>query len=376
MKTIAVFTFPSDGWHTPPNGVSANVAAKAASMRLSKLRRKNKDTPVSLIGLAGGETVVGVSLTLGDLLEALLKNPRKERCEALDVTFEHSPLPDVKEGLPCPDDAYVAYCNGRRCEHVQAAWRGYQRPQNQGSSVAPPNENTSKARREEPLRPSAIPPVVRPESSKARREEPLRPSAIPPVVRPESPVYSGSYEVRVLVHTVEDITGKGSKEFFPDIYVMARMRSPQTEWRLTDVHRNSVKSRALFQYRLILPTFTYPASPRRTGMLGRLEVPPPILEVKMMDEDMHTSDDKLGTIKLNLEDLVLPSDKESCGMNTLSNKRVNLFDAQAVKPFRHPNAVVPRELTGFWPILRRSKRSCCKQKHEASVGLTIQLLTA
>lgn len=204
----------------------------------------------------------------------------------------------------------------------------------------------------------------------------MRPSAIPPVVRPESPVYSGSYEVRVLVHTVEDMTGKWSIKFYPDIYVMARMRSPQTEWRLTDVHRNSVKHRALFQYRLILPTLTYPANPRRKGMLGRLKVPPPMLEVKMMDENKHISDKKVGTIKLNLEDLVLPSDQESCGFNTLTNKRVNLFDAQAVKPFRHPNAVVPRELTGFWPIVRRSKLNCCQLKHAASVGLTIQLLTA
>ena len=49
----------------------------------------------------------------------------------------------------------------------------------------------------------------------------------------------------------------------------------------------------------------------------------PMLDV-MMDEDRHTLDEVVARIRLNLKDLVLPSDREGY---TLSNNRVNLSDA-------------------------------------------------
>ncbi|KAK8380837.1 hypothetical protein O3P69_008046 [Scylla paramamosain] len=214
-----------------------------------------------------------------------------------------------------------------------------------------------------------------PENSTLRRRQ--RGESLTPSISPKYQASPGQYEVRVIVWSVAEISRLTAKEIFPDVYFKVRMSKPRGEWRLTDVHYNCVKRQAFFNYRLVLPSFSYPAPPRRVGLFRRKKISPPTLEVVMMDRDEHTGDDYMGRIKLNLEDVCTPDDLESCGMNTLTNKRVNLFDASAVQPFRDSKAVFPRELTGYWPTTMKSKISMkCKRGQTGSVLMTVQLLSA
>ena len=58
------------------------------------------------------------------------------------------------------------------------------------------------------------------------------------------------------MHRVEELKKTGM-EFFPDVYVRVR-GSRKGKWQATDVHYNSMDNRALFNYRFIMPRFTFP----------------------------------------------------------------------------------------------------------------------
>lgn len=178
----------------------------------------------------------------------------------------------------------------------------------------------------------------------------------------------GHYEVRIIIHSVHGATSFG--ELFPDVYVKARMRKLGTDWCRTDVHKNSVGGVALFEYRLVLPPFRYPV---RTLAKRRLN---PILHLVVMDEDVMTSDDKIGSIRLNLEDLPAPDELKSCSLASLHNETVNLFDPSAITLIRSENATFQRELTGHWPALKKKTVLSREMKATCSVLMTIQLLSA
>lgn len=134
------------------------------------------------------------------------------------------------------------------------------------------------------------------------------------------------------------------------------MKAPLGDWWRTDVHLNSVHSKAFFEYRLVMAPFRYPLRPVKVGCRRHLTRFPPTLEIVMMDQDRFTRDDKLGAITLNLEDLPLPEHNiHSCGVASLSNETVNLFDTAAVRRVRHRDAVFPREVKGYWPLLKKKK---------------------
>ncbi|MPC78507.1 Fer-1-like protein 5 [Portunus trituberculatus] len=168
------------------------------------------------------------------------------------------------------------------------------------------------------------------------------------------------YEVRIIVHSVHGASTFG--ELFPDVYVKARMMNLGSDWCRTDVHKNSVGGVALFEYRLVLPLFRHPV---------RMH---PILHLVVMDEDAFTSDDKIGSIRLNLEDLPAPDELKSCSLASLNNETVNLFDTSTIKLIRSENATFRRELTGYWPAIRK-KMFNRELKATCSVLMTIQLLT-
>lgn len=154
------------------------------------------------------------------------------------------------------------------------------------------------------------------------------------------------------------------------------MKAPLGDWCRTDVHLKAIQSTALFEYRLVMQPFKYPPRPVKKGLRRQPTRLPPTLEVVMMDQDRHTRDDRLGGVALNLEDLPLPdTDMRGCGVASLAGKRVNLFDAAAVRRFRRQDAVFPRELTGYWPLLKKKKINR-ELKAVGSIRLTIQLLTA
>ena len=135
-KTIAVFTFPSDGWHMLPSGAFGNASVKAASIRLDSLQRKTSDTPVVMTGLANGVKVLKVPLLLGDFLEALSSGPRGGWVSSLDITLKlmpvfrgkgmHTAPSSAGPGLPCTN-IYVLYCNDRLCGEIDADVLGYER---------------------------------------------------------------------------------------------------------------------------------------------------------------------------------------------------------------------------------------------------------
>lgn len=186
----------------------------------------------------------------------------------------------------------------------------------------------------------------------------------------------GTYELRVLVHNVNGASTFG--EFFPDVYVKARMYAPRGAWQRTDVHHKSVDGEALFEYRLVLPPFMVPPppQPRRAGpRRAARPPPPPTLEVVAMDADRLTRDDRLGGALLPLTALAVPEDAaEQCGLATLANPRVNLFRADSLDLVRGRHATFPRELTGHWPLLRK-KRLSREPLAACSVELTLQLLS-
>lgn len=195
--------------------------------------------------------------------------------------------------------------------------------------------------------------------------------------QPEAPrAAPGTYELRVLVHRVDGASAFG--EFFPDVYVKARMHAPRGAWQRTDVHYKCVDGEALFEYRLVLPRFTLPTPPPppSRGRARRAKrPPPPTLEVVAMDEDRLSRNDRLGGAKLRLTELVVPEDgHEQCGLATLHNPRVNLFRAASLGPARGPGATFPRELTGYWPLVRK-KRLSREPLAACSVRLTLQLLS-
>lgn len=198
------------------------------------------------------------------------------------------------------------------------------------------------------------------------------------VPRPLTPCASpGTYEVRVLVHRVDGASAFG--EFFPDVYVKARMYVPRGAWQRTDVHHKSVDGEALFEYRLVLPPFKVPPSPPPSKAVpqraARPPPPSPTLEVVAMDADRLTRDDRLGGALLPLTALAVPEDTaEQCGLATLANPRVNLFRAASLDLVRGRRATFPLELTGHWPLIRR-KRLSREPLAACSVGLTLQLLS-
>lgn len=324
---------------------------------------------VRVNGLEGGMSIFSARIPVRDLLEAFGSGSRGEGVSSLNFSLKRILCRDeatVSGGVSLTEPAalqssssslgYALSCNGRLCWGTDVAQRGSQRltelqerdrtcydaegPQDTGhntQTVAAPNTPTIS------------------------------------VSRVKSLSASQTFQARVIVHRIDDIVQFG--EFFPDIYVKVRMKKPPSEWYRTDVHRKCVDSKALFEYRIVLPPFVYPARPIRLGICRRVMRFPPMLQIVMMDEDQVTRDDKLGGVTLNLEDLVLPDDKEGCGVATLSNERVSLFDASSVRDVRADDAVFPRELTGYWPLLKKKKINR-ELKTVGSICLTLQLLTS
>lgn len=348
-RTLATFTFPRTGWHTDHGDKLVNTSG-AASLCLDRLGRKDACLPVVVSVLAGGARVLRSSLLLGDLLVALGSsrggcvpplNFTLERIRCHDEAVRGGALPPAgPAGLhsSSPGLLYILYCNGRLCAGPVTAERGSQR------SVVPQGR------------------------SNKRLDTPT--VGVP---RGKSLGTARTFQARLIVHRVDDIVQFG--EFFPDVYVKVRMKEPPSKWYRTDVHKKCVNSTALFEYRLVLPSFAHPARLVRRGLCSRPLRLPPALEVVVMDEDQVTRDDKLGGVTLELEGLPLPDDREACGVATISNERVSLFDAAELRRVRSRDAVFPRELTGYWPLLKKKKFNR-ELKTVGSVLLTVQLLTA
>lgn len=353
-RTIASFTFPKGGWRRLHDGMFVNNSVGAKSVRLDRLNRKDVCQPVMVSGLAGGMSIFRSSLLLRDLLTALT-SPRGGCVSQLDFSLKAVRY-HVGGGLPpseflgrqcsSPGPMYALYCNGRLCRATVPAERGLQ-----NSEVLQGSDTT----------------YLDIKMSQHTTHN------IPAVGVPRVKGDSNIFQARVIVHRVDDIVQFG--ELFPDVYVKARMKELPSQWCRTDVHKKCVNSTALFEYRLVLPPFTYPARPVRRGLCRRLRRLPPTLEIVVMDEDQVTRDDKVGDVRLSLDCLMLPDDRESCSVATLSNECVNLFNPAELRRVRSKNAVFPRELTGYWPLLKKKKFNR-ELKTVGSVRLTLQLLTA
>lgn len=362
QKTIATFTFAEVGWHTPPSGVFLNSSTKVASVQLDKLSHMDPFTLVTVSGLAGGKMVFQVNVLLSDLLNALSDDPQAGWASTIAFDLRPGDLFDRKEvrdnlvlaapswmSSPTCTPSYVMYCNGRYCGETHEARGGVK-----GWKMLQEEKRTLAERKI---------------FGKSHEETTT-------VVFPRSTSVSASktYHVRLIVHKIEEISQFG--ELFPDIYVKARMKTPLGDWRRTDVHLKVTHSEALFEYRLVLVPFKYPPRPVKAGFCRDVITLPPTLEIRMMDQDRSSSDDVLGGLILNLEELPLPEDDgHGCGLATLDNELINLFDEAAVQRVRHRAAVFPREVTGYWPLLKKKKMNR-EVKAVGNIRLTIQLLTA
>uniref|UniRef100_A0A0P4WG18 C2 domain-containing protein n=1 Tax=Scylla olivacea TaxID=85551 RepID=A0A0P4WG18_SCYOL len=349
-KTIAVFAFPSNAWRTLPEGASTNKTVKATAVHLDHLRREAPYCSIATAkGKVGKKTVFAVPLYLGELLSAMTLSRTQGRICTLNLDVVRiSQLKEISAGgtttsaetgasSSSSTKEYALRCNGW-------LWCGDSDADVMRLMDQPPSVATEES-----------PPLPHNNTRTTERKEKI-PVSLPP----------GRYEVRIIIHSVHGASTFG--ELFPDVYVKARMMNSGTDWCRTDVHKNSVGGVALFEYRLVLPLFQHPVRTRTR----RLD---PILHLVVMDEDTSTSDDKIGSIRLNLEDLPAPDELKSCSLASLNNETVNLFDPSAIKMIWSESATFQRELTGYWPATRK-KTFNRELKATCSVLMTIQLLNA
>lgn len=153
------------------------------------------------------------------------------------------------------------------------------------------------------------------------------------------------YEIRVIVHSVVDMQGRGH-EMYPDVYVDVTLGKSS---QLTDIHFGVIDGSALFNYRTVFP------------LTSREAVSP--LEIAVKDFDFFTADDLLGRLALDLEAVPAPSSRpQHCTLAMLdSSPTTNMFLTE--------DGIC--QLSGFWPVWRRKLLRRNERAMIAKIHLTL-----
>ncbi|KAM9296863.1 fer-1-like protein 4 [Gastrophryne carolinensis] len=176
--------------------------------------------------------------------------------------------------------------------------------------------------------------------------------APPPVnIKPRAPV---NYELRVIIWNTDDVilddinpfTGEPSS----DIYVKGWIRGLEGEKQETDVHFNSLTGEGNFNWRFVyrfdyLPTekeITYKKKESFFSLEESEFREPAVLSLQVWDYDRISANDFLGSIELNLSDMVRGAKtSQQCTIKMAKDKATPRFSI-----FRN------KRMRGWWPFVK------------------------